>query len=124
MAIIGRGAALLGFNHLNRTKNEWPLVFEYPSAIYRTVRAVMELTSGLRRLRWLRSRIYLATPASEANGRLSKFVWYGNDFAGEPRLRRMISRRASYHGSTIAGSALGGSNKRACELRHSSVGIV
>ena len=73
MAIIGRGAALLGFNHLNRTKNESPLVFEYPSAICRTVRAGMELTSGLRRLRWLRSRIYLATPASEANGHLSKF---------------------------------------------------
>jgi adenosylmethionine-8-amino-7-oxononanoate aminotransferase len=24
-----RGAALLGFNHLKRLKNEWPLVFEY-----------------------------------------------------------------------------------------------
>ena len=51
-----RGAALLGFNHLKRLKNEWPLVFEYPSAIDRTVRAVMELTSGLRRLRRSRSR--------------------------------------------------------------------
>ena len=38
-------------------------------------------------------------------------MWYGNDFAGEPRRRKMISRRASYHGSTIAGAALGGSNE-------------
>jgi 4-aminobutyrate---pyruvate transaminase len=36
-------------------------------------------------------------------------MWYGNDFAGEPRRRKMISRRASYHGRTIAGAALGGS---------------
>jgi hypothetical protein len=61
MAIIGRGAAL-GFNRLNRLKNEWTLVFEYPSAIDRTVRAVMELTSGLRRLRWLRSRASMSLP--------------------------------------------------------------
>ena len=38
-------------------------------------------------------------------------MWYGNDFAGEPRRRKMISRRASYNGSTIAGAALGGSNE-------------
>jgi 4-aminobutyrate--pyruvate transaminase len=45
-------------------------------------------------------------------------MWYGNGFAGEPNRRKMISRRASYHGSTIATSALGGSQ----EL-HESFGI-
>ena len=54
---------------------------------------------------------YFATAASEANGHLIKFVWYGNDFAGEPRRRKMISRWASSHGSTIAGASLDGSNK-------------
>jgi 4-aminobutyrate--pyruvate transaminase len=62
--------------------------------------------------------IYFAITASEANDHLIKFMWYGNDFAGEPRRRKMISRRASYHGSTVATDALGGST----EL-HESFGI-
>ena len=47
-----------------------------------------------------------------------KFMWYGNGFNGEPNRRKVISRRASYHGSTIATCALGGS----AEL-HESFGI-
>jgi 4-aminobutyrate---pyruvate transaminase len=114
-----RGAALLGFNHLKRLKNEQPLVFEYPSAIDRTVPAVMELTERFAAIAPVKiPPVYFATTASEANDHLIKFMWYGNDFAGEPRRRKMISRRASYHGSTIAGAALGGSN----EL-HESLGI-
>jgi 4-aminobutyrate--pyruvate transaminase len=55
--------------------------------------------------------IYFATPASETNGHLIKFMGCGNDFAGEPRRRKMISRGASYHGGAIAGAALGGGNE-------------
>ena len=91
----------------------------YSSAIHRTVPAVMELTERLAALSPVKNpRIYFSTTGSEANDHLMKFMWYGNGFAGEPQRRKMISRRASYHGSTIATSALGGSQ----EL-HESFGI-
>jgi 4-aminobutyrate--pyruvate transaminase len=91
----------------------------YPSAIHRTVPAVMELTERLAAIAPVKKpRIYFATTGSEANDYLIKFMWYGNGFAGEPQRRKMISRRASYHGSTIATAALGGGG----EL-HESFGI-
>lgn len=84
----------------------------YSSAIHRTVPAVMELTERLARLSPVKNpRIYFSTTGSEANDHLIKFMWYGNGFAGEPRRRTVISRQASYHGSTIATSALGGSQE-------------
>ena len=82
----------------------------YSSAIHRTVPAVMELTERLATLSPVKNpRIYFSTTGSEANDYLVKFMWYGNRFAGEPNRRKVISRQASYHGSTIATSALGGS---------------
>jgi 4-aminobutyrate--pyruvate transaminase len=54
--------------------------------------------------------VYFATAASEANGHLVKLTWCRDDFVGEPRRRRMISRRATYHGA-VAPTALGGSNE-------------
>ncbi|SDR63940.1 4-aminobutyrate---pyruvate transaminase [Rhizobiales bacterium GAS113] len=91
----------------------------YPSAIHRTVPAVMELTERLAAIAPVKNpRIYFATTGSEANDYLIKFMWYGNGFAGEPQRRKMISRRTSYHGSTIATAALGGGS----EL-HESFGI-
>jgi 4-aminobutyrate--pyruvate transaminase len=91
----------------------------YPSAIHRTVPAVMELTERLAAIAPIRNpRVYFATTGSEANDYLIKFMWYGNGFAGEPDRRKIISRQASYHGSTIATAALGGSS----EL-HQSFGI-
>jgi 4-aminobutyrate--pyruvate transaminase len=91
----------------------------YSSAIHRTVPVVIELTERLAALSPIKNpRIYFSTTGSEANDYLIKFMWYGNGFAGEPSRRKMISRRASYHGSTIATCALGGSS----EL-HESFGI-
>lgn len=91
----------------------------YPSAIHRTVPAVMELTERLAAIAPVKNpRIYFATTGSEANDYLIKFMWYGNGFDGQPRRRKMISRKASYHGSTIATAALGGGS----EL-HESFGI-
>jgi adenosylmethionine-8-amino-7-oxononanoate aminotransferase len=79
-----------------------------PSAIDRTVPAVMELTERLATIALVKKpRIYFATTGSEANNYLIKFMWYGNGFAGEPQRRKMISRRASYHGSTIATAPVG-----------------
>jgi len=91
----------------------------YSSAIHRTVPAVMELSERLGALAPVKNpRIYFATTGSEANDYLIKFMWYGNGFAGEPQRRKMISRKSSYHGSTIATAALGGGS----EL-HESFGI-
>ena len=91
----------------------------YSSAIHRTVPAVMELSERLAALAPLKNpRIYFATTGSEANDYLIKFMWYGNGFAGEPQRRKMLSRKSSYHGSTIATAALGGGS----EL-HESFGI-
>ena len=91
----------------------------YSSAIHRTVPAVMELTERLAALSPVKNpRIYFSTTGSEANDHLIKFMWYGNGFAGEPQRRKVISRKASYHGSTIATAALGGSQDL-----HDSFGI-
>jgi 4-aminobutyrate--pyruvate transaminase len=91
----------------------------YPSAIHRTVPAVMELTERLAALAPIaKPRIYFATTGSEANDYLVKFMWYGNAFTGEPLRRKIISRQASYHGSTIATAALGGGSDL-----HQSFGI-
>ena len=91
----------------------------YPSAIHRTVPVVMELTERLAAIAPVKKpRIYFSTTGSEANDYLIKFMWYGNGFAGEPQRRKIISRRSSYHGSTIATAALGGGSDL-----HESFGI-
>jgi 4-aminobutyrate--pyruvate transaminase len=53
--------------------------------------------------------VAFATTGSEANDNLIKFMWYGNVHAGEPRRRKIVSRRGSYHGSTALLTGLGGS---------------
>jgi 4-aminobutyrate--pyruvate transaminase len=83
----------------------------YPSAAHRTVPVVMELADRLAALAPIRNaKVAFATTGSEANDHLIKFMWYGNGFAGQPQRRKLISRWGSYHGGTIATSALGGSS--------------
>jgi 4-aminobutyrate--pyruvate transaminase len=83
----------------------------YPSAAHRTVPVVMELAERLAAIAPIRNaKIAFATTGSEANDHLIKFMWYGNGFAGQPVRRKLISRWGSYHGGTIATSALGGSS--------------
>lgn len=82
----------------------------YPSGIHRTVPVVMELAERLAEASPVRGgHVMFATTGSEANDQLVKFTWYANRVAGEPQRRKIISRRASYHGGTIATTALGGS---------------
>ncbi len=82
----------------------------YPSAIHRTVPAVIELSERLAAIAPVRNaRVYLSVTGSEANDHLIKLMWYGNRFAGEPERRKIVSRRASYHGSTVLTASLGGS---------------
>lgn len=81
----------------------------YPSALHRTTTPVLELAERLAAIAPMpNAKAHLSTTGSEINDHLIKFMWYGNHFAGEPQRRKMISRRGSYHGSTIMTSTLGG----------------
>lgn len=81
----------------------------YPSGIHRTVPVVMELAERLTRAAPIpNAHVMFATTGSEANDQLIKFTWYANRVAGEPKRRKIVSRRASYHGGTIFTTALGG----------------
>ena len=83
----------------------------YPSALHRSTPPVLELAERLAALSPMpNARVSFATTGSEANDHLVKFMWYGNGFAGQPQRRKMISRQASYHGTTIATAALGGAS--------------
>src|SRR5581483_7375033 len=81
----------------------------YPSAVHRTVPVVMELAEKLKAISPIpNTHVAFATTGSEANDSLIKFLWYGNVHAGEPRRRKIISRRGSYHGGTALLTGLGG----------------
>jgi 4-aminobutyrate---pyruvate transaminase len=82
----------------------------YPSAAHRTVPVVMELAEKLKSMSPIpNAHVAFATTGSEANDHLIKFMWFGNVHAGEPRRRKIVSRRGSYHGSTVLLTGLGGS---------------
>jgi 4-aminobutyrate--pyruvate transaminase len=81
----------------------------YPSASHRTVPVVMELADRMAAIAPIpNAKIAFATTGSEANDSLIKFLWYANGYAGKPARRKVISRFGSYHGGTIAMTALGG----------------
>jgi len=81
----------------------------YPSASHRTVPVVMELAEKLQAIAPMpKARVAFATTGSEANDSLIKFLWYANGYAGKPKRRKVITRYGSYHGGTIAMTALGG----------------
>jgi 4-aminobutyrate--pyruvate transaminase len=81
----------------------------YPSAVHRTVPVVLELAEKLKAISPMpNTHVAFATTGSEANDNLIKFLWYGNIHAGEPRRRKIISRRGSYHGGTALLTGLGG----------------
>ena len=83
----------------------------YPSAMHRTVPVVLELAERLSALAPIpKARVTFSTTGTEANDHLIKFMWYGNGFAGVPQRRKIISRKGSYHGGSVATSALGGSS--------------
>ncbi|WP_163078850.1 aminotransferase class III-fold pyridoxal phosphate-dependent enzyme, partial [Acinetobacter baumannii] len=49
-----------------------------------------------------------ACSGSEANDTAMKLVWYYHHAIGRPEKRKIISRRRSYHGTTIASASLTG----------------
>lgn len=81
----------------------------YPSGAHRTVPVVMELAEKLAALApFPGARVTFATTGSEANDHVLKFLWFANAAAGEPGRRKIVTRRGSYHGSTVATTAMGG----------------
>ena len=51
---------------------------------------------------------FFTSSGSEANDTVLRIVWRYWDILGKPEKRVVISRKNAYHGSTIAGSSLGG----------------
>jgi putrescine aminotransferase len=51
---------------------------------------------------------FFTSSGSEANDTVLKLVWRYWDILGKPEKRVVISRKNAYHGSTIAGTSLGG----------------
>jgi 4-aminobutyrate--pyruvate transaminase len=81
----------------------------YPSGAHRTVPVVMQLAEKLAALApFPRARVTFATTGSEANDHVLKFLWFANAAAGQPHRRKIVTRRGSYHGSTVATTAMGG----------------
>ncbi|MDO5102271.1 MAG: aminotransferase class III-fold pyridoxal phosphate-dependent enzyme [Lautropia sp.] len=82
----------------------------YPSGMYRTNDIAIELADKLARVAPIpNAHVMFATTGSEANDHAIKSLWFANLARGEGKRRKIISRRGSYHGSTVTTAALGGS---------------
>ncbi len=80
-----------------------------PHAHNRSTPVVMELAEKLvGAFPVANARVAFATTGSEANDNLVKMLWYGNINAGEPKRRKIVSRRSSYHGHSIFTNGMGG----------------
>ena len=54
------------------------------------------------------SKVFFGTSGSEANDTQVKLVWYYNNLRGRPGKKKIIARRAGFHGSTVAAGSLTG----------------
>ncbi len=54
------------------------------------------------------SKVFFTNSGSEANDTQVKLVWYYNNILGRPNKKKIISRRGSYHGITVASGSLTG----------------
>ena len=53
-------------------------------------------------------RIFFANSGSEINDTVIKLIWQYNNVVGRPEKKKIVARRRSYHGGTIATSSLTG----------------
>ncbi|MDO4682205.1 MAG: aminotransferase class III-fold pyridoxal phosphate-dependent enzyme [Lautropia sp.] len=82
----------------------------YPSGMYRTSDIAFELAQRLAQISPIPdTHVMFATTGSEANDHAVKSLWFANLARGQGKRRKIISRRGSYHGSTVTTAALGGS---------------
>lgn len=64
------------------------------------------------------SKVFFTNSGSEANDTVLKMVWYRANAMGQPKRKKVISRRKAYHGVTIASASLTGlpNNHRSFDL--------
>jgi 4-aminobutyrate---pyruvate transaminase len=75
----------------------------------KATRPVMELAERLAQMSPVPgARIFFANSGSEINDTVIKLIWHSNNLRGLPDKKKIISRRRSYHGVTIAITAMTG----------------
>ena len=81
----------------------------YPSAQYRAVPTAIELAERLAaRVPVSGARVAFCSTGSEANDFLMKFLRFRNVTGGDEKRTKVIARRGSYHGATLAAASLTG----------------
>lgn len=110
-AVSALFCATLGFHNerlieaATRQMRELPV---YPTALNRTVPVVHALADALSAAAPIPdAHVLFATTGSEAIETLIKTTWYINK-QRNPKRHKIITRRGSYHGSTIFATRLGG----------------
>lgn len=51
-------------------------------------------------------KVFFANSGSEANDTQIKLFWYANNALGQPRRKKIVSRKKAYHGVTLAAASL------------------
>ena len=54
------------------------------------------------------SKVFFGNSGSDANDTQVKLVWYYNNLRGQPKKKKIITRREAYHGSSVAAASLTG----------------
>lgn len=120
--VAGFSCASLGFNEeelVEAAAKQMRTLPMSPHAHNRSTPVVMELADKLSELSPIpNARVAFATTGTEANDNLVKMLWYSNINAGEPKRRKIVSRRSSYHGHSIFTNGMGGT-----EAGHLAYGI-
>jgi 4-aminobutyrate---pyruvate transaminase len=75
----------------------------------KSTRPMMELAERLAEMSPVpEARIFFANSGSEINDTVVKLIWHCNNLRGLPNKKKIISRRRSYHGVTIAMTCMTG----------------
>lgn len=111
-AAAGMWCANLGFSDDSLAKAAYAQLLELPyyhTLASRSVVPAIELAERLSELVPMENaRFAFALSGSEANDFLIKFLWYYNNARGQPRRKKVISRRNGYHGATAIATSLTG----------------
>lgn len=111
-AMSGLWSASLGFSN-ERLKNAAAQAYAamgfYHTFSGRSSPAVIDAAEAIAGLvPFEKPKIYFATSGSEANETMVKLAWLYHAARGEPQRRKVISRKRSFHGSTIAAASMTG----------------
>ena len=110
--MAGLWCASLGFNHPRLSKaaaKAYEAMGFYHTFSGRSSPAVVDAAEAIGSiLPFENGKIYFATSGSEANETMVKFAWLYHAAHGQPNRRKIISRKQSFHGSTIAAASMTG----------------